>query len=173
MDAPPTSHVPAVCLSASQDYNTTPKALLVTSVPSLLQLHGGRRAQHGAACGCLHCPQQREGARVGQGRPCQEPACNPRLLSFPTMKGNGRSFGAEVEGNPLCGDFGKAAARGGRLFVPLRSSAATAAGWGTWASPSSCPALCALPPCSPSTGIAALAISWARLPKGLQAEHFI
>lgn len=38
----------------------------------------------------------------GQGRPWQEPACDPGLL-FPTREHSSSRFGGEAEGNPLCG----------------------------------------------------------------------
>lgn len=65
----------------------------------------------GSIMGDWHCTVQLAAAHVapqlagGQGRPWQEPACNPGLLFFPTMKHNSKSSGAEAEGNPLCGVF--------------------------------------------------------------------
>lgn len=40
------------------------------------------------------------------------------------MKHNSKSFGAEAEGNPLCGVLWQGGRwRGGLLFVPLRTTA--------------------------------------------------
>lgn len=88
--AAPAGDIPAIRLGASKNLKEiNPKVLLVTSILSLLQLHGGRLAQHGPARGCPHHPT----AAGGQG--------TPWAFVPPDREHSSSRFGGEAEGNPL------------------------------------------------------------------------